>query len=146
MVDFKFKQKNPKLPRSHVILVSLTKEFKTSIAKDMYRITWTAGSVSLAAICAAASDLNFDKNGQCRKESRVFSACMRLTLDNMISRICTCSFLHRLWLLFAGWLSYFGIASYLTYEKDISRFEQSPAVSRSCQYNSFLMLFEYICI
>lgn len=92
MVDFKFKQKNPKLPRSHVILVSLTKEFKTSIAKDMYRIAWTAGSVSLTAICAAASDLNFDKNGQCRKESRVFSACMRLTLDNMISRICTCSF------------------------------------------------------
>lgn len=75
-----------------MILVFLTKEFKASVAKDMYRITWTAGSVSLAAICVAASDLNFDKNGQCRKESRVFSACMRLTLDNMISRICTCSF------------------------------------------------------
>lgn len=75
-----------------MILVSLTKKFKTSIAKDMYRITWTAGSVSLAAICATAFDLNFDKNGQCRKESRDFSAYMRLTLDNMISRICTCSF------------------------------------------------------
>lgn len=40
-----------------MILASLTKEFKTSIAKDMYRITWTAGSVSLAAICAPAFDL-----------------------------------------------------------------------------------------
>lgn len=75
-----------------MILVSLIKEFKTYIAKVMYRISWTAGSISLAAICASAFDLNFDENGQCRKESRDFSACMRLTLDNMISRICTCSF------------------------------------------------------
>lgn len=44
---------------NHMILVFLTKEFKTAIAKGMYKIS---GSVSLSGIS--------DENAQCRKRSR----------------------------------------------------------------------------
>lgn len=47
---------------NHGILDFLTKEFKTTIAKGMYKIIWTIGSVSLSEIS--------DDNAQCRKKSR----------------------------------------------------------------------------
>lgn len=65
MLDLKLKQKNSEyyqLQMNYMILVFLTKESKTTIAKGMYKIIWTIGSVSLSGIS--------NENAQCKKKSR----------------------------------------------------------------------------
>lgn len=128
MVDLKLKQKNSKycqLQMNHMILVFLTKEFKTTIAKGMYKIS---GSVSLSGIS--------DENAQCRKKSRFLLLAWGWLWPWGSPVDLYLLILHCLWLFFAGWLSYFGLAPYLTYGNGISRFEQSPEISCSCQSNS----------
>lgn len=77
IVELKLKQKNSKyyqLQMNHMILVFLTKEFKITMAKGMYKIIW---------FCFTGLEF-LNENVQCRKKP-VSSACMKLSLAILIS-------------------------------------------------------------